>query len=223
MVKIESELAKYPTGNIADALWAMGHLSAIHHGIRPIYTPIKLVGRALTIKVERNKREGDKSDVAIIAKENSKPGDIIILACGGYRHEDPVIWGENSMTSCLVRGAVGAVIDGGCRDTAALREMKAPIFTQAISPGGRKNTMSVVDYNVPVVCGGIRVRPGDIVIGDDDGVCIIPKEIETEALRAVNVYGERDGAVAPALRAGKTVAEAYSLKKGWEKEAGIKK
>ena len=220
---IVEEFFKYPTGNIADALWALGYLSAIHHEIRPLFTPIKLAGRALTIKVERSKRAGDKSEVATTAKENSKPGDIIILACGGYRHEDAVIWGENSMTSCLVRGAKGAVIDGGCRDTAALREIRAPIFTRAISPGGRKNTMSVVDYNIPVMCGGIRVRPGDIIIGDDDGVCVIPKEIETDALKAVKIYGERDGAVAPALRQGKTVAEAYSLKKGWEKEAGINK
>jgi len=217
---------KWPTGNIADALWAMGTLSAIDHEIRPVFTPIRLGGRAYTIKVEQTERKGDhedQEDVLTIAKENSKPGDVIVLACGGYRHGDPVLWGENSMTACQVRGAVGAVIDGGCRDTARIRSLKIPLFTRAISPGGRGGTLYGMDYNVPVICGGIRVDPGDIIIGDDDGVCIIPKGIEEESLKAVESYGKRDQAVAPALRKGKSVAQAYAIKRGWKKAAGLKK
>lgn len=215
---IVEEFAKWPTGNIADALYALGHWTVLDHKIRPIFTPINLAGRALTIKVERARREGDKEDVSTIAKESSKPGDVIILACGGYKHGDSVMWGENSMTSCTMRGAVGAVIDGGCRDIPPIRDLKIPVFTRAISPGGKRGTIYAVDYNVPVMCGGIRVKPGDIVIGDDDGICIIPQEIEEEALRAVQIYGPKDQAVAPALREGKSVAEAYSIKRGWQKE-----
>lgn len=220
---IVEEFAKWATGNIADALGAMGYSSVIDYEIRPIYTPISLAGRALTIKVERVKRKGDKEDVLTVAKEESKPGDVIILACGGYKFGDSVLWGENSMTSCQVRGAAGAVIDGGCRDTARLRALKTPVFTRAISSGGRGGTLYGADYNVSVVCGGIRVNSGDIVIGDDDGVCVIPKEIEEEVLRVLKVYGERDQAVAPALRQGKSVADAYAIKRGWEKDAGLKK
>ena len=138
---IVKEFAKLPTGNIADALNALGYLTAINPEIRPLYTPINMAGRALTINVEINKRDGDKSNVSVLSKESSKPGDVIILACGGYHFGDPVLWGENSMTSCQVRGAVGAVIDGGCRDTAALREMNVPVFTRAISPGGRNGVL----------------------------------------------------------------------------------
>jgi 4-hydroxy-4-methyl-2-oxoglutarate aldolase len=220
---IEEEFAKWPTGNIADALSAMGHLAAINYEIRPIFRPISLVGRALTIKVERTKRKQDGQDIATVAKENSKRGDVIVLACGGYDYGDQVLWGENSMTACQVRGAVGAVIDGGCRDAAALTRLGIPVFTRALSPGGRQGTLYAVDYNVSVTCGGVRVEPGDLVVGDDDGVCIIPQDIEEDALRVVRLYGERDKAVAPALRAGKSVAEAYSIKKGWEKEAGLRK
>ena len=222
-MKIEEEFAKWPTGNIADALSAMGHLSAVHYEIRPIFRPISLVGRALTIKVEHTKRKQDGQDVATVAKENSKTGDVIVLACGGYDYGDQVLWGENSMTACQVRGAVGAIIDGGCRDAAALTRLGIPVFTRALSPGGRQGTLYTVNYNVSVTCGGVRVEPGDLVVGDDDGVCIIPREIEEDALRVVKLYGERDKAVAPALRAGKSVAEAYSIKKGWEKEAGLRK
>jgi len=220
---IVEEFAKWPTGNIADALWAMGTLTAIDHRIRPIFTPIHLAGRALTIRVEQTKRKDDGEDILTVAKENSKPGDVIVLACGGYKHGDPVLWGENSMTACQVRGAIGAVIDGGCRDIARIRDMKIPLFTKAISPGGRGGALYGVAYNVPVVCGRIRVNPGDIVIGDDDGVCVIPKEIEEEALNVVRFYGERDQAVAPALRQGKSVADAYAIKRGWEKAASLKK
>ena len=204
----------------------MGTLTAIDDRIRPIFTPIHLAGRAYTIRVEQTKKKGgheDQEDILTIAKENSKPGNVIVLACGGYKHGDPVLWGENSMTACQVRGAVGAIIDGGCRDIARIRDLKIPLFTRAISPGGRGGTLYGMDYNIPVTCGGILVNPGDIIIGDDDGVCIIPKETEEEALRAVEYYGKRDQAVAPALRQGKSVAEAYAIKRGWEKAAGLKK
>ena len=222
-MEVIEELGKWPTGNIADALWALGYLTAIDSEIRPIFRPIELVGRALTIKIERTNRKEDKESIMTIAKENTQPGDVIILACGGYKHGDSVHWGENSMTACQVRGAIGAVIDGGCRDTRKLSELKMPVFIRSYSPGGRGGSLYAVDYNVPVVCGGITVNPGDIVVGDDDGVCIIPKEIEEEALKAVKFYGELDSAVAPALREGKSVAEAYSIKKGWTNKAGIKK
>ena len=74
---------------------------------------------------------------------------------------------------------------------------------------------------MPVVLGGIRVNPGDIVVGDDDWVCVIPQEIAERALEVVGIYGEKDQAVVPALRAGKSVAEAYALKRGWKKVAGL--
>lgn len=217
---IVEEFAEWPTGNIADALRALGYASAIDFRIRPIFMPIQLAGRALTIKVERGRRAGDKSNVSTEAKESSKKGDVVIFACGGYQHGDAVQWGENSMVSCTVRGAVGAIIDGGLRDSANLKEQKIPIFARALSPGGTV-PIYAVDYNVPVVCGGIRVSLGDIVIGDDDGVCIIPKEIENEALRVLKIYGSLDQAVAPALREGKSVAEAYAIKRGWQKKAGL--
>lgn len=219
-MEIVEDFAKWPTGNIADALSALGYASAIDFEIRPIFTPIQLAGRALPIKVERGRRAGDKPNVSTIAKESSKKGDVIILACGGYRHGDSVLWGENSMVSCWVRGAVGAIIDGGLRDSSALIEQRIPIYTRARSPGGR-TPLYAVDYNVPILCGGIRVNPEDIVIGDEDGVCIIPKEIEEETLRVLKIYGNLDKAVAPALREGKSVEEAYSIKRGWQKKAGL--
>ncbi len=205
---------KVCTGNISDVLEAMGYRSAVHQEIRPIFVPIIMVGRAHTIKVEKMKREGDPSGVSTIAKETCKPGDVVVLACGGYQHGDAVIWGENSATACQVRGAVGTIIDGGCRDTARLREMNFPVYCRATSPGGRRGTLYTVAYDVPVVFGGIRVSPGDIIVGDDDGICVIPKEIAEEALRRVEAYAKLDQAVAPALREGKSVAEAYSIKAG---------
>jgi len=203
---------RFCTGNIADVLEAMGYRTAMHHEIRPIFTPITMVGRAHTIRLERSRRKEDQSGVSIAAKESCKPGDVVVVACGGYSHGDAVIWGENSATACQVRGAVGTVIDGGCRDTRRLREMEFPVYCRAVSPGGRRGTLFFVEYDVPVVCGGIRVHPGDIIVGDDDGVCVIPKEIAEEALKRVEAYAALDQAVAPALREGKSVAEAYSIK-----------
>ncbi len=216
------EFGKWATGNIADALRAMGYTVVMDHEIHPIFTPIKLVGRAMTMRAERTKRKSDQADVSTIAKENCRKGDVVILDCKGYENGDSVLWGENSMTACQMRGAVGAIIDGGCRDSARLRDLQIPVYARALSPGGTR-PLYVIDYNTPVLCGGIRVEPGDLVVGDDDGICVIPREIEEEALKIVQIYGQRDQAVSPALRSGKTVVEAYSIKRGWEKEAGLKK
>jgi 4-hydroxy-4-methyl-2-oxoglutarate aldolase len=219
--KIVDEISKWPTGNIADALRAMGYMCVVHHEIRPIYVPIKLAGRARTMKYAKSNRPGDHID-ATAFKEDAKPGDVYVLALGGYEQGELVHWGENSATSIQVRGAVGTVIDGGCRDTAALRKMQFPVFTRAYSPGGLTKTHYPVAMDVPVDFGGIRVNPGDIIVGDDDGLCVIPNEIEEEAAKWVTAYGEKDSAVAPALREGKSVAEAYSVKRDWAKKAGLK-
>ena len=219
--KIVEEIGKWPTGNIADALRAMGYMVVAHHEIRPIFRPIHFAGRARTLKYARSNRPGDRID-SIKSKEDAKPGDVYVLAMGGYRQGDNTVWGENSATSIMLRGAVGTVIDGSCRDTAPLRELKYPVFCRAYSPGGGTSTFYPVGFDIPVVFGGIRVHPGDIVVGDDDGICIIPKEIEDEAVKWVKAYGEKDIAVAPALREGKSVAEAYSIKKDWIKKAGLK-
>ena len=220
--KIVEEFGKWCTGNIADALRAMGYMVVMHQDIRPVYVPIHLAGRARTALFSRSNRPGDDMNSTAF-KEDAKPGDVYILATeGGYRHGDHVGWGENSATSIQVRGAVGTVIDGGIRDTAKIREMQFPVFARAISPGGAISTRYGVSVDVPVVCGGIRVHPGDIVTGDDDGICIIPQEIEKEALKYVKALGERDQAVAPALTEGKSVAEAYSIKRDWIKKAGLK-
>ena len=140
-INLVKEFGKWSTGNISDALAALGYQAAIHHEIRPIYTPINIAGRALTIKVERTKRKGDKMDAAQVAKENCKPGDVVVIACGGYRHGQSVNWGENGAISCQIRGAVGMVIDGGCRDTRTLKSQKIPVFCRAISPGGLSGTL----------------------------------------------------------------------------------
>jgi 4-hydroxy-4-methyl-2-oxoglutarate aldolase len=218
---IVERIGKWPTGNIADALRAMGYMVVVHHEIRPIYVPVKIAGRARTLRYERSNRSGDGFD-STQAKEDAKPGDVYVVACGGYRQGDSTTWGENSATSIMLRGAVGTVIDGSCRDTAALRELKYPVFCRAYSPGGGTSTFYPVAFDEPVLFGGIRVHPGDIVVGDDDGICIVPKEIEEEAVKWIEAYGEKDSAVSPALREGKSVAESYSIKKDWIKKSGLK-
>jgi len=218
---IVKEIGKWPTGNIADALRAMGYMCVVNHEIRPIFVPINMAGRARTIRYARSNRLGDSVN-GVETKEDAKPGDVYVLAMGGYRHGDNTVWGENSATSIQLRGAVGTVIDGACRDTAALRKMKFPVFCRAYSPGGGSSTFYPVAFDVPVFFGGVRVHPGDIIVGDDDGICVIPHEIEEKASKWIKAYGEKDSAVAPALREGKSVAEAYFIKKDWVKKAGLK-
>lgn len=207
--EIIEEFKKLYTGAVSDVMLAMGQRATIDPRIRPIYEGIMMCGRAFTIKATPSRKNDQTVDTD--AKEACKPGDVVIIDGGGTMEQ--TFWGENSATACKVRGAVGTVIDGACRDIASIRKMKFPTYCRFISPGISKGIVSLTKFNVTVSCGDVSVNPGDIVLGDDDGVVIVPQEMAESVLEKTNAYGEVDRRVAQALLEGKSVREAYALRK----------
>jgi len=208
---IVEKFKKFYSGAIADVLFSLGYRGTVDASIRPIYPGIKICGVAYTIKYIPRTRTNLKS-IADEAKEACKPNSIVVVDCGGSI--ESTVWGENSCTACMVRGAVGFVIDGACRDTRELRKMKVPVFCRAISPGIRRKALVATAYQIPVSCGGIQVHPGDIVFGDDDGVVIVPEELAGQVLNKLYKYAEADRMVKKLLMEGKSVKEAYKIKRG---------
>lgn len=206
----EAELYKVfsmvSTPNISDAL----HRKPAMSGINPVWLGVKMVGKAVTVRTY----PGDWSKT-VEAIDIAGKGDVIVIdAAGG----EVAVWGELASWSCKVKEIAGVVIDGAVRDVDDIREIKFPVFARHItSAAGEPKGFG--EINIEIECGGIKVAPGDWVIGDDNGVIVIPKaQAQEMANRAMDVL-ERENRIREEIKRGSTLSKVLQLKK-WEKIVG---
>ncbi len=196
--------SKVSSCNVADAQHKKGAMKGIHPRIAH---NVKMVGRALTVHTVN----GDWAK-PVEAIDKAKPGDVIVVdACSG----EIAVWGELASWSCMTKGVSGVVIDGAARDIDSIVEMKFPCFSRHIaSNAGEPKGYGGIGHEI--VCGGMTVRTGDWVIGDESGVVVVPQEHAVEvANRALDVL-ERENRVREEIRRGGTLSSVMKLEK-WEK------
>jgi 3-hexulose-6-phosphate synthase/6-phospho-3-hexuloisomerase len=196
--------SKVSSPNVADAQHKKGAMKGIHPRISH---NIKMVGRALTVHTVN----GDWAK-PVEAIDKAKPGDVIVIdACGG----ETAVWGELASWSCKTKRVAGVVIDGAARDIDAIIEMAFPCFSRHVtSNAGEPKGYGGIGHEI--ACGGITVRTGDWVIGDESGVVVVPQEHAVEvANRALDVL-ERENRVREEIKRGGTLSSVMNLEK-WEK------
>lgn len=193
-------LAAFPTPTLHEA---MGRKGAMPTAIKPIYQGMTVSGTALTVR----SKPGDNLAIHA-AVVQAKPGDVLIVDHDGFLECGP--FGDVLATACQERGIAGLVIDGCSRDGRSLKEMGFPVFSRGLnmkSPG----KSDPGEIGVPITCAGVPVSPGDVVIGDDDGVVIVPRDMITQTLAAAREREDKEDAMKAQLKKGATTLDLLGL------------
>jgi 4-hydroxy-4-methyl-2-oxoglutarate aldolase len=196
------ELARFATSGISDALDRLG-IAGQAFGILPVDPSFRLAGRAWTGLYQPVDVKGGTVGDYI---DDVPPGDIICLDNAG--RTDATVWGDLLTLVASRRELGGTVIDGVCRDSSRSRELSYPVFARGRWMRTGKDRVQMVGMQVPVTIGQVRVRPGDVLVGDGDGIVVVPREREAEVVHAVLAIEQAEEVIREQVRQGTRLSEA---------------
>jgi 4-hydroxy-4-methyl-2-oxoglutarate aldolase len=199
------------TGNIADAVdQATGQRGFMSHDMKPVFRA-KIVGRAATAYLRpilgNDSRTYPNYQLQIL--DEADPGSVLV-----YVLEDGLDvagMGNLMATTAKVRGLEGAVIDGAARDVEEVTRIGFPIFSRSISPATSVGRYVSVAKQIPVKCAGVWVRPGDYIVGDWDGVVVVPEEAASQVVDLIRQYDAKESAMIPIIREHKSMLKALEI------------
>lgn len=197
---------------VSDALDMVGVPGqAMSPRMRPLDDTLKLVGRARTgayMEVPYVTEGVNPYELEIAIVDDLKPGDIAVFACGGSSRIAP--WGSLLSTASVMRGAAGCITDGFVRDILEIRRLKLPVFAAGIAPLDSRGRGQIMATDVTVICDGVKVSSGDLIVADADGVVVVPQAVEADVLRVAfeKINGEHN--TMRELREGQLLADVYA-------------
>lgn len=203
------QLRRLYTGVVADALDAEGFRDQVMaHTVRPLAPEMVVCGTARTVLCAPVfAASGEPYAQEIRAVDSLQPLEVLAVTTGGVTTAS--FWGELLSTAAVARGAAGVVIDGFTRDARQILAMGFPVFATGFHPGDSLGRMDVIGVNVPIRCGGVLVEPGDYILGDLDGVVVVPARAISTVLLAAQRKVEEEDRVREELRAGTKVSDTF--------------
>ena len=193
---------KLDTTSVSDALDRLGITGGLL-GIKPVVPGTAICGQAFTVHyVPCGIVKGTVGDFL----DDVEPGQVVVIDNAGRDY--CTVWGDLMSITAMRMGVAGTVIDGVCRDIPAIKNMKYPIFTKGTYMVTGKDRVFVDAVNIPVSVSGVQVKAGDIILGDETGVLLVPMERAEEVLNAAQEIAEKEALIEEAVRNGATLREA---------------
>jgi 4-hydroxy-4-methyl-2-oxoglutarate aldolase len=183
---------------------AQGRTGLLRPNVRPIHGGARVAGSAVSVLCAPGDNLMIHAAIAVV-----QPGDVLVVTTTSESTDG--MFGELLAESCLAHGVAGLVIDAGVRDTEAITALGFPVWSRAVSAQGTTKTIAG-SVNVPIVCAGASIQPGDIVIGDADGVVIVPQDSAAEVVAAVDQRLAREERMRARLKAGELGLDIYGLR-----------
>lgn len=199
--------------SVCDILDEMGYRNqAMHQRLRPLLTDMRncgFVGRARTLHWVETDRiaEEDPYGLEIEAMDSLRAGDVVVHSTDFNGTNAP--WGELMSTISKSKGVAGCVCDSQVRDCIKIIEMQFPVFYAGIRPLDSKGRGMVINYDVPVQCGGVEVNPADLIYSDFDGIVVVPRAVEQEVLQRAKEKVENENHSRRELLSGRSLREVY--------------
>ena len=192
-------LRKIPTETLIDALWVMKWPSTFIEGARPLQQGYSMAGRAVTLRfvphrpdIAEDKPKGERS-AEYVAFELCGPGEVIVIDAMRWSYSS--IGGDIKFFRLKQLDVAGLVTDGGIRDSNVIKEYGFPVYSATITPKQGPSEFWPWQVNEAIQCGGVLVRPGDAIVGDDDGVVVVPRTAVDEVIRIAHEREEVEGIV----------------------------
>jgi RraA family protein len=199
-IQIARALGKFPTGNLSNA---HREVRAMHSTLAPLFQGAGVAGPAKTARIP----PGENAAIHR-AVHTAMRGDVLVVDSAGDRTFGP--FGDILAACCRNQGVSGLVIDGTIRDTADIKQMHFPVFCLGANPTATAKT-APGEIDIEIECGGVRVRPGDFIAADDDGVVVVPREIAWEVIEKADAVVRNEESIKARLARGETTLEIFEI------------